>query len=80
MGWPPPGDAAAGAAHDLDEVIVLFAAADAVEHLLRVGSAMRHGDVQLQAAQLQAGLLHALQAANGISNSTFSRVLPVSTS
>ena len=57
-------DAAAGAGHDLDEVILLFALAHHVQHLAGVGGAADHADPHGQAGHLVGGFLHALGAAH----------------
>ena len=57
-------DAAAGAAHYLDEVILALACADIIHENLCVLHAAGNGDINFHAAQSEAGFLDAFEAAD----------------
>ena len=59
------GHAAAGAAHDLDEGIILFTALDHIEQLLGVAGPVGDGYAHLGAVEVDGGFLYAGSAAHG---------------
>ena len=79
IGLAAAADAAAGAGHDLDDVVLLLAADHLVEQDLGVLQAVGHADVDDRAAQVDGGLLDPFDAADLVEIDLL-QLLPVTSS